>query len=89
MDLPRIPGTLHLVKTETAMPPEVKIGQHWSIWVPGRRQWLLTTVIKSKAGEAVLKYDPRYGMGLGYDEQKADEGTMLTASNLFRYIDAH
>jgi len=88
MNPTRIAGTLHLVKTESEMPPEVKIGQHWSIWVPGRRQWLLTTVIKSKAGEAVLKYDPRYGMGLGFDEQKADEGTMLTAPNLFRYIDA-
>jgi len=89
MTAPRVRGTLHLVKTESNMPPEIRIGQHWSIWVPGRRQWLLATVIGSKAGEATLKYDPRYGMGLGYDEQKADEGTMLTAPNLFRFIDAH
>jgi hypothetical protein len=70
------------------MPAEVKIGQYWSAWVPGRRQWLLTTVIRREAGEAVLKFDPRYGVGQGYDEQRADERTMLSATNLFRFVEA-
>lgn len=70
------------------MPAEVKIGQHWSAWVPGRRQWLLTTVIRREMGEATLKFDPRYGVGHGYDEQRADESTMLSAPNLFRFVEA-
>lgn len=70
------------------MPDEVKIGQNWSAWVPSRRQWLLTTVIRQENGQAILQYDSRYGMGSGYSEQQADESTMLSASNLYRFIEA-
>ena len=37
-------------------------------------------------GEAILKFDPRYGASKGYDEQRADEVTMLSAPNLFRFV---
>ena len=84
----RVTGTLHLIKTENDMPSNIEIGQTWSTWVPGRRQWLLATVVRRDNGEAVLKFDPRYGAGQGYDEQRADEITMLTAPNLFRFVDA-
>ena len=77
-----------MTATQSNMPAEVKIGQHWSAWVPGRRQWLLTTVIRRDMGEATLKFDPRYGVGHGYDEQRADESTMLSAPNLFRFVEA-
>lgn len=66
----------------------VEIGQNWSIWEPSRRQWLLGTVIRRADGEATLKYDPRYRIGIGYDERRADESTMLTTSNLFRLVQA-
>ena len=88
MSIDRVPGTLHLVKVEIDMPSTIEIGQTWSAWVPGRRQWLLATVIRRDKGEAVLKFDPRYGAGQGYDEQRADETTMMTASNLFRFVAA-
>jgi hypothetical protein len=71
-----------------AMPDKVEIGQHWSTWVPGRRQWLLATVIGCADGHATLKYDPRYKIGAGYDEHRADESTMLTATNLFRLVES-
>ena len=70
------------------MPDKVEIGQHWSTWVPGRRQWLLATVIGFADGHATLKYDPRYKIGAGYDEHRADESTMLTATNLFRLMES-
>jgi len=69
------------------MPTEVKIGQKWATWVPGRHQWLLATVILRDGGNATLKYDVRYGIGRGHDEQKADEATMLTHTNLFRFVE--
>jgi hypothetical protein len=84
----RLSGTLHLTKMGSAMPSTVEIGQTWSAWIPGRRQWLLVTVIRRNNGEAILKFDPRYGAGRGYDEQRADEVTMLSASNLFRFVEA-
>lgn len=87
MTLRRVLGTPHPSATETIMPSEIKIGQSWSAWVPGRRQWLLTTVIRCESGEATLKFDPRYGIGKGYDEQLADESTMLAAPNLFRFVE--
>ena len=65
----------------------VEIGQSWSIWVPGRRQWLLGKVIRRSEGKATLKYDPRYLIGNGYDEQRFDESTMLTAQSLFRVVE--
>ena len=68
------------------MPQAIEIGQNWSIWDPGRRQWLLGTVIHRADGRATLKFDPRYRIGIGYDERNADEDTMLTAPNLFRLI---
>lgn len=70
------------------MPTSVTIGQKWSVWLPSRRQWLLTTVISREDGQATLKYDSHYGIGAGYDEERADEATMLTASNLFRFVAA-
>jgi hypothetical protein len=69
------------------MPTDVETGQSWSTWVPGRRQWLLATVTSRKDGQATLLYDPRYGMGGGQSEQQADVATMLSASNLFRFIE--
>ena len=68
-------------------PQSVKIGQHWSTWVPGRQQWLLATVVRRADGRATLKYDPRYGIGPKSDEQGADESTMLSATNLFRLLE--
>jgi hypothetical protein len=69
------------------MPTNVTIGQRWSTWAPSRRQWLLSTVTRQEHGEATLKYDSRYGMPASDDEQKADEATMLTSSNLFRFVE--
>jgi hypothetical protein len=68
------------------MPTSIAIGQKWSVWLPGRQQWLLTTVIGREGGQATLKYDSRYGISASDDEQRADEATMLAASSLFRFI---
>ena len=68
------------------MPAAVEVGQNWSVWVPGRRQWLLAVVICCSNGKATLKYDPRYRIAPGDEEYSADESTMLTAPNLFRLI---
>lgn len=68
------------------MPRTVEIGQHWSIWVPGRRQWLLAAVIQRAGGQATLQYDQRYRIGAGYNECRADESTMLGTPNLFRFV---
>lgn len=70
------------------MPTSVMIGQKWAAWIPGRRQWLLTTVMGREAGQVILKYDIRYGMGAGDDEERADEATMLSTANRFRFIEA-
>jgi hypothetical protein len=69
------------------MPTAVKLGQTWSVWVPDRRQWLLSTVIRRENGCATLGYDTRHGAGQGHNRQDADESTMLAAPNLFRFID--
>ncbi len=69
------------------MPTSVTIGQKWSVWLPSRRQWLLATVTSRDEGLATLKYDMRYKLGAGFDEERADEATMLSASNLFRFIE--
>jgi hypothetical protein len=66
---------------------DVKLGQKWSTWVPGRQQWLLATVIHREAGRATLQCDARYGIGRGADEIIADESTMLSARNLFRLME--
>jgi hypothetical protein len=68
------------------MPQTVEIGQHWSTWVPSRRQWLLATVIRRADGQATLQYHQRYKISEGYNECRADEITMLTACNLFRLV---
>jgi hypothetical protein len=75
-------------KKDTPMPANVAIGQKWSVWAPGRRQWLLATVMGRKNGQATLKYDLRYEMDAGQDEQVADEAAMLTETNLFRYVES-
>jgi hypothetical protein len=69
------------------MPANVTIGQRWSAWAPSRRQWLLSTVTSRANGQATLKYDVRYGMAAGDEEQRADEAAMLTESNLFRFLE--
>ena len=69
------------------LPKEVKIGQHWSTWVPGRRQWLLTMVVAQGEGCATLEYDVRYGIAPGHDRQRAEEFTMLNTPTLFRFIE--
>ncbi len=68
------------------MPTEIETGQNWSAWVPGRRQWLLAKVVRYEGGQATLKSDGRYGILRGEDEQKADDATMLSNSNLFRFV---
>jgi len=65
----------------------VEIGQSWSIWDSGRRQWLLGTVTRRADGQATLKYDSRYRIGVGQDERSADESTMLSTRNLFRLVE--
>jgi len=70
------------------MPTEVTMGQNWSIWVPGRQQWLLATVTARENGQATLAFDERYGLGKGQDRQVADETAMLSVSNLFRLVKA-
>lgn len=67
-------------------PIEIKLGQKWSVWVPSRCQWLLTTVIRRQDGQATLQYDRRYGIAHGYDEQKSDETAMMENSSLFRFV---
>ncbi|GAA0541305.1 hypothetical protein GCM10008941_21530 [Rhizomicrobium palustre] len=69
------------------MPLNVVIGQKWATWVPGRRQWLLATVIGREARTIVLKFDSRYGIKAGEDEARADEATMLSTVNRFRFIE--
>lgn len=73
---------------DSTMPINVTIGQKWAAWVPGRRQWLLTTVIGNEAGQIILQFDKRYGIGAGDDEERADEATMLSTANRFRFIAA-
>ena len=68
------------------MPADVSIGQKWSAWVPGRGQWLLSTVIHRESGQAILQFDSRYGIARGHDQQKADEVTMLENTSLFRRV---
>jgi hypothetical protein len=68
------------------MLPEVKTGQKWSTWVPGRQQWLLATVIRHRDGMVTLKYDMRYGIRSG-EEQQTYEDSMLTNRNLFRFVE--
>ena len=70
------------------MPLSVMVGQKWSVWSPGRRQWLLATVIGQEHGRATLEYHTGYGIAGSHNEQKADEATMLAESNLFRFIAA-
>ena len=84
-----VAGTLHLIKAENDMPSEIEIGQTWSIWVPGRRQWLLATVVRRDHGEAVLKFDPRYGAGQGYAEQRAAETPLRHAPNPLPFCQPH
>jgi hypothetical protein len=67
---------------------QVEMGQHWSIWVPSRRQWLLAMVVGREGGKATLKFDQRYSLSRGYDVQSADETTMLESPNLFRGVAA-
>jgi hypothetical protein len=68
------------------MTTEVQLGQSWSVWVPGRQQWLLAKVTLREKGRATLVYDARYGAGVGHDHQQADEDIMLSAPNLFRFV---
>ena len=70
------------------MPDDVMTGQSWSTWVPARQQWLLATVIHHGTGQATLKFDGRYGLRRGEDEQRADQATMLSNRNLFRFIES-
>jgi hypothetical protein len=69
------------------MPVSIRLGQKWSAWVPSRGQWLLSTVVDRDNGNVTLRYDVRYGVLQGVDEQKADEGTMLSNTNLFRLVE--
>ena len=66
----------------------MKIGQNWATWVPGRRQWLLASVVGQDSGLATLKYDARYEIAEGEDERTVDESTLLAEPNLFRFVPA-
>ena len=68
------------------MPTTVTIGQKWSVWSPGRQQWLLATVVERENNQITLKYHAGYGIGESDNQQKVDEATMLTGSNLFRFV---
>lgn len=70
------------------MPSSVMIGQKWSVWSPSRRQWLLATVIDQEGGRATLKFDRRYDISVGDDNEKVDQGTMLAEPRLFRFVEA-
>ncbi len=74
-------------KGQKVIPTEVAVGQNWSAWMPNRHQWLLATVVSRAGGTAILKFDPRYKVGRGYETQTVDERTMLESSNLFRFIE--
>ena len=65
----------------------VELGENWSIWVPGRQQWLLGKVVRRVDGQVTLKFDARYFIGSPHDEQSADESTMLTTTRLFRKVE--
>jgi hypothetical protein len=70
------------------MPAELFVGQRWAAWIPGRRQWLLTTLVRFDKGRAILKFDSGYGVQAGQDEYAADAASMLSMRNLFRHIEA-
>jgi hypothetical protein len=67
-------------------PSDIEVGQHWSVWVPSRQQWLLATVIRQKDHNAVLQYDARYGIAGDSNEHKTDVATMLGNAQLFRFV---
>ncbi len=67
---------------------ELLIGQSWAAWIPGRRQWLLTTLVRFDKGRAILKFDSRYGVQVGQDEYAADEESLLNMGNLFRHVES-
>jgi hypothetical protein len=69
-----------------ALPSSIEVGQHWSVWVPSRQQWLLATVIRQKDRHAVLQYDARYGIARDSNEHETDVATMLGNAQLFRFI---
>ena len=54
------------------MPTELFVGQRWAAWIPGRRQWLLTTLVRFDKGRAILKFDSGYGVQTGQDEYAAE-----------------
>ncbi|NIK86803.1 hypothetical protein FHS83_000121 [Rhizomicrobium palustre] len=47
----------------------------------------MATVIGREARTIVLKFDSRYGIKAGEDEARADEATMLSTVNRFRFIE--
>ena len=67
-------------------PSNIEVGQHWSVWVPSRQQWLLATVVRHKDHHIVLQYDARYGVARGQDEHVSDMTAMLGNAQLFRFI---
>jgi hypothetical protein len=69
------------------MPTELFVGQRWAAWIPGRRQWLLTTLVRFDKGRAILKFDSGYGIQAGQDEYAADTASMLSMGNLFRHVE--
>jgi len=69
------------------MPLAVTIGQKWAAWIPGRQQWLLTTVIRCEHEVITLRCDKRYDIAADGD-LRADEDTMLKNRNLFRFVEA-
>ena len=71
------------------MPTEPLIGQRWAAWIPGRQQWLLTTVVRFEKDRAILKFDSRYGIQTGQDEYAADTRSMLSMAPVRRPATRH
>jgi hypothetical protein len=68
------------------LPSNIEIGQHWSVWVPSRQQWLLAAVTRQKDHHTVLQFDARYGMARASSEHVTETVTMLSNTQLFRFI---
>jgi hypothetical protein len=63
---------------------EVVIDQHWALFNPARRQWLLATVVGLANDNAILKYDPGYGMKPPDNVSIIDVTSLLTTPMRFR-----
>jgi hypothetical protein len=66
------------------MAAEVVINQHWALFNAGRRQWLLARVVSVENSNAILKYDPGYGIEPPDNVSTVDVTSLLTTPMQFR-----